>query len=1276
MSREKKEYQVQVHIIEARDLKGRDSSGMSDPICFIKFCGQKQNTAIQKKTCSCTWDHMFFFQCNLKDEEFNTEKILVSVFDANTVRRNVLIGEYELDMSFIYGEKNHELYRRWVALTDNERQEGIQGYLKVTVTVLGPGDLAATHDDADDDDDDEEGADLQSLVLLPPEMDLIPYELQVRCYRAENLPKMDRMGKCDGYVQAKFAGQSINTKWIKKSYDPVWNEELRIPVLTPTMSNVIEVSLWDHDKASADDLIGKTYLTFTDILSDMFGPRWVNFYGTADSTMREKLHSLTNLQSRAGADQTEYVGRALLCVETELKDDARLASRSLSPIQEPACSAYTIRFDLYEGSEFPSGTAMLENVVVELTIGPHKVRSHKSSKKSKAIMWYQQFEEMRLSFPTDLTQVPDFIINVYAKNPMFGVARIGYVRLQAQDVFGFDRDPEWYALTPDRLSPAFDDGEIPGFLLFRLDFGLTAQCKTLREPLTRPRMKEFQLRAHIYQGRYLLPADNNGLSDPFIKLRLGPKKAKTKVRNATLFPQWYETLVLNVELPANLNLAPKIIMQVFDKDTIGGNDFLGRAEVAVTNLRKKWPGDPKWVPVYMDDPENVDGEILCSFQLIPIEEVDNVPTRSIVPEFKDCHFEASLVGLRGLLPYKMLAIQKPFIELDCGDRKDKSQVAKTKPCDKPTGANPNHLETLSIPVKVPMNPLYAPYINVRVYDSRLLGANTPLVASTSIPLAPYIPWSSSKPLSLLPPPVDDIPGALHEDAESAKNAASADDVVINMTIPEDIAELNAEEETEMIRFTSPPKTAGKVRTIPEVDDQVIGAEDEEDEEKEDRNAVAHELEYHIKDMPFTMFELSRGRVKHKMSLVKRIATGITRSGVDRAVVGRLKGRFRVIPDDAPKEEEPLPLQQMYTPRPCAVRVYITKGMQMVPKDMDGSSDPYLVVRNGKGKEHVIKDSDNYKPNTLQPDFFKCYELPAILPGNSELTVSVFDHDMLPVSHDLIGSTVVDLEDRFFSESWKAMMNKPLEHRTLWSPNSSNPQGKLQMWIEILEAEEALNIPRSPISPPSPEAFQLRAVVWNTKEVVLKDKNMSDIVVTGNITNQKRQKTDTHWRSKNGKGAFNWRMVWDIELPLALPRFKVQVWDRDMMNPNDAIAEANLNFAAFFKKAYKTKSQRSLQRQWIEMTHPNEEGVQGKCELSFDLLPMTDAHSMPVGKGREEPNDHPHLSEPTRPRTSYPPWRMDKKAINFLKDKQWYFFALTALGSIVGILIALRYFGAI
>ena len=54
------------------------------------------------------------------------------------------------------------------------------------------------------------------------------------------------------------------------------------------------------------------------------------------------------------------------------------------------------------------------------------------------------------------------------------------------------------------------------------------------------------------------------------------------------------------------------------------------------------------------------------------------------------------------------------------------------------------------------------------------------------------------------------------------------------------------------------------------------------------------------------------------------------------------------------------------------------------------------------------------------------------------------------------------------------------------------------------------------------------IIWNCSDVVLSDvsvtgENMSDIYVKGWLKGQdKKQRTDVHYRSLNGEGNFNWR----------------------------------------------------------------------------------------------------------------------------------------------------------
>ena len=63
------------------------------------------------------------------------------------------------------------------------------------------------------------------------------------------------------------------------------------------------------------------------------------------------------------------------------------------------------------------------------------------------------------------------------------------------------------------------------------------------------------------------------------------------------------------------------------------------------------------------------------------------------------------------------------------------------------------------------------------------------------------------------------------------------------------------------------------------------------------------------------------------------------------------------------------------------------------------------------------------------------------------------------------------------------------------------------------------------------------------------------------------------RAKKGKGSFNWRMLFDVEIghntrAMKFPYFHMQLWDKDILKWNDCIGEGILNMGAFYKKVFK------------------------------------------------------------------------------------------------------------
>ncbi len=121
---------------------------------------------------------------------------------------------------------------------------------------------------------------------------------------------------------------------------------------------------------------------------------------------------------------------------------------------------------------------------------------------------------------------------------------------------------------------------------------------------------------------------------------------------------------------------------------------------------------------------------------------------------------------------------------------------------------------------------------------------------------------------------------------------------------------------------------------------------------------------------------------------------------------------------------------------------------LASRDIGGASDPYVKISLG---DETFDERDNYVLDEPNPFFGKHYDFPVVFPGCPPCRVDIMDYDDL-FGDDLIGTSWIDLEDRYFLPEWRALAEKPVEYRQIYHPSSAVSQGVFKCWVEINPAK--------------------------------------------------------------------------------------------------------------------------------------------------------------------------------------------------------------------------------
>ncbi|XP_053783303.1 fer-1-like protein 4 isoform X4 [Desmodus rotundus] len=684
--------------------------------------------------------------------------------------------------------------------------------------------------------------------------------------------------------------------------------------------------------------------------------------------------------------------------------------------------------------------------------------------------------------------LPDVLVCMFS-----GRRRVAWARIPARDVL-CSVDEEERGQHCGKIqsllltAPGAAPGEVCAKLELFLWLGLGKQAKActselptelLPEPSTglprsllRDDFSYFQLRAHLYQARGVLAADDSGLSDPFARVLISTQCQTTRVLEQTLSPLWEELLVFDQLIVDGrrdhlLQEPPLVIINVFDHNKFGPPVFLGRALAAP---RVKLLEDPYQRPELQFFPLRkgcrAAGELIATFELIEldysgqlepsvpsdVEPQDLTPLveplskrlslpPTVRPVLREFRVEVLFWGLRGLGRVHLFEVEQPQVVLEVAGRRVESEVLASY------RESPNFTELVRhLTVDLPEQPYLQPPLSILVIERRAFG-RTVLVGSHVVPHMMRFTFRDQE-----DPPEEEgeeeTGDLVPKELEGRK---SLDPSLVEAGMPGRLLKAPLKKLPLRGLLARGPQLEEHIPDPEELDwwskyyaslQELQGQSNFDEDEMDDPGDLDG---VNLTSADGEAQDQGEAEVKGSMSLKKAIATlkiynssleeefnhfedwlnvfplyrgqgGQDADGEEEGsghLVGKFKGSFLIYPESeavsfsGPQISRGIPQNR---PIKLLVRVYVVKATNLAPADPNGKADPYVVVSAGRERQDT---KERYIPKQLNPIFGEVLELSVSLPAEPELTVAVFDHDLVG-SDDLIGETHIDLENRFYS----------------------------------------------------------------------------------------------------------------------------------------------------------------------------------------------------------------------------------------------------------------------
>ena len=307
---------IHMYLEKIKEINVKEGETM-DPMIQLECLGQKTFSSAKDDVGGIgeiIWDeHLFLEPKQVSPKDAEDAKIEIRLMDKGMFK-DALIGQFDLDLTFVYLKPDHVLLHKWIALNNPNGDDyaTIQAYVKVSVAVACTGDeqLQITEDDGPED----------TQVMMSPSLNPSFYQIKIRVFQGWDLPSLDSAigfigsDKIDAYMKLEFKAKKYKTKvqTQPKGGPPVhWNTEFWLPAQLPVVQPKIEIRLMDADDIGSDEMAGTMCFDTADLIGGKLNNQfvWKNVYG---SPLNQKNSKAKRAMNEHPEYASQWKGRVLI----------------------------------------------------------------------------------------------------------------------------------------------------------------------------------------------------------------------------------------------------------------------------------------------------------------------------------------------------------------------------------------------------------------------------------------------------------------------------------------------------------------------------------------------------------------------------------------------------------------------------------------------------------------------------------------------------------------------------------------------------------------------------------------------------------------------------------------------------------------------------------------------------------------------------------------------------------------------------------------------------